>query len=109
MKTIFKTLAIGSIALLSASCVKETFPTNIATSGQLGASASALESVVNSSPSQWVQGYLVYGTQTQEFDMAYPGMMIVADSAAGEIVDSGETGYDWFSFWSSNNYSLSET
>lgn len=109
MKSIFKTLVIGSIAILSASCVKETFPTSIATSDQLGASASALEAVVNSSPSQWVQGYLVYGEQEWEFDMAYPGMMIIMDSAAGEIIDSGETGYDWFSYWSSNNYQLGET
>lgn len=108
MKAILKTLAIGSIAILSASCVKETFPTDSATSGQLGASASALESVVNSSPSQWVQGYLVYGRQEYEYDMAYPGLMIITDSAAGEIVDHGNTGYDWYSFWSSNNYSVGE-
>ncbi|MBR1869278.1 MAG: RagB/SusD family nutrient uptake outer membrane protein [Bacteroidales bacterium] len=41
--------------------------------------------------------------------MAYPGIMIMLDSAAGEIVDSGNTGYDWYSYWSSNNYNLGPT
>ncbi len=109
MKSIFKTLVIGSMAILSASCVKETFPTSIATSDQVEASASALEAMVNSSPSQWVKGYLVYGEQEWEFDMAYPGMMLITDHAAGEIVDSGYSDYDWFSYWSSNNYTLGET
>lgn len=106
-KNIF--LAISSVALLSTACIKETFPTSGATTEQLGASASALEAVVNASPSQWTQGYLVYGEQDAEFDFSYPAMMIITDSAAGDIVDSGNTGYDWFSYWSSNAYSLGPT
>lgn len=101
-------IAAGTVLLANA-CIKETFPTNQATKEQIGASSSALEASVRSLPATLVQGYLVYGEQEWEFDMAYPGLMIALDSAAGEIVDSGETGYDWFSYWSSNDYNLGET
>lgn len=77
-----------------------------ATAAQVGASASALSGLVSAIPAQEVQGYLVYGEQEWEFDMAYPGMMIILDSCLGDIVDGGETGYDWYSYWSSNDYTL---
>lgn len=102
-------LIAAGMLLLATGCIKETFPTDVATTEQIGASTSALEASVRAMPAQWVQGYLVYGKQEWEFDMAYPGLMIALDSAAGEIVDSGETGYDWYSYWSSNDYSISET
>ena len=110
MRNISKlTLIAAGTVLLATGCIKETFPTNIATTEQIGASSSALEASVRSLPATLVQGYLVYGQQEWEFDMAYPGLMIALDSAAGEIVDSGDTGYDWYSYWSSNDYSISET
>lgn len=86
-------------SLFATSCIKETFPTDVATKEQIGKSASALEASVRGIPSQLVQGYLIYGGQEYEFDMAYPGIMIMLDSAAGEIVDNGNTGYDWYSYW----------
>lgn len=104
MKKAIFSLVIASAALLG--CIKEPLPTNIATAEQAGASASALEATVAALPAQMVQGYLVYGEQDWEFDMAYPGMMIIRDSVTGEIVDMGDTGYDWYSYWSSNNYTL---
>ncbi len=100
-------LLTGVFTLLLAGCVKETFPMDdSATAEQVGASPSALTGLVSAIPAQMSQGYLVYGEQDWEFDMAYPGMMIILDSVLGDIVDGGETGYDWFSYWSSNNYTL---
>lgn len=110
MKNISKiVLIIAGMLLLATGCIKETFPTSVATTEQIGASTSALEATVRAMPAQLVQGYLVYGQQEWEFDMAYPGLMIALDSAAGEIIDSGNTGYDWYSYWSSNDYGLGET
>ena len=110
MKNISKiVLIIAGMLLLATGCIKETFPTSVATTEQIGASTSALEATVRAMPAQLVQGYLVYGEQEWEFDMAYPGLMIALDSAAGEIIDSGNTGYDWYSYWSSNDYGLGET
>ena len=93
-------------ATLVTGCVKETFPTSGATQAQVSASASALAGTVNAVPAQMVQWYLVYGEQDWEFDMAYPGMMIIRDSVTGEIVDAGDPGYDWFSYWSGCTYTL---
>ncbi len=110
MKIMNKILLVaGAVLLLATSCIKETFPTNQATQEQVGASSSALKAMVSAIPAQMVQGYLVYGDQVYEFDMAYPGVMIMLDSAAGEIVDSGETGYDWYSYWSTPAYGLGAT
>lgn len=100
---------LASFALLANSCIKETFPTNQASTEQLATSSSALEASVNGIPAQLVQGYLIYGTQTYEYDMAYPGIMMALDQCAGEIIDNDEdgSGYDWYSFWSGyGNFSM---
>lgn len=103
-------LFISIAAVMLSGCIKETFPLDdSATSEQVGASATALSGLVSGIPAQMSQGYLVYGEQVTEFDMAWPGMMIVLDTAMGDIVDGGETGYDWFSYWSSNDYTLGPT
>lgn len=90
------------VAVLASSCIKETFPTDKATTQQLAGSPSALAAAVNGLPAQLVQGYLIYGSQTYEFDMAYPGIMLALDQASGTIVDNSEegSGYDWYSYWS---------
>lgn len=103
---------VAAAALMATSCIKETFPTSVATTEQLQGSASALAASVNGLPAQLVQGYLIYGKQTYEYDMAYPGIMMSLDQAAGEIIDNDEegSGYDWYTFWSGYvNYSLGPT
>lgn len=100
-KTIFHLLATAAVsATVLTGCIEETFPEGgTATSEQIGASASALEASVNGIPSQMVQGYLVYGTQTNETDLAYPGLMLVQSNLLGDIVPV-EYGYNWW--WSYN-------
>ena len=68
-----------------------------ATADQLAESASALEASVLGMPAQQVQGYLIYGEQYTETDMAYPGMMILYTEMLGDIFPEGSnTGYDWY-------------
>ena len=110
MKTILKISAIfASAALIATGCIKETFPTYEVTSEQISASSEALSAMVGAMPAQMTQWYLVYGEQNWEFDMAYPGLMIALDTVTGEIVSNGDTGYDWYSYWSSNAYTLGPT
>ena len=85
-------------ALLFTGCIKEPMPTSVATTEQVAASPSALEASVRGIPSQMATGYLT-GTD-YAFDMGYPGLMIMWDTAAGEIISTGNTGYDWYSYWS---------
>ena len=89
-------LAVSAVALTG--CIKETFPMGgQATPEQIGASASALEGSVNGIPAQMCQGYLVYGGQTHETDMAFPQFMIAYTELLGDMYPLGSnSGYDWY-------------
>ena len=103
-KNIFKLFSAMVIsATVLTSCIEEIFPENsTATSEQIGASASALEAAINGLPSQMVQGYLVYGKQVHETDIAYPSLMLVQSELLGDIV-ANDYGYDWWWRYSANN------
>ena len=94
---IFKLFAAAAVsAPMLTGCIEETFPEGgSATSEQIGASASALAASVNGIPSQMVQGYLVYGDQVHETDIAYPGLMLDQSNLLGDIVPT-EYGYNWW-------------
>ena len=102
-KNIFKLFSAMAIsATVLTGCIEEIFPENsTATSEQIGASASALEAAINGLPSQMVQGYLVYGRQVRESDLAYPSLMLVQSELLGDIVAT-EYGYDWWWRYSAN-------
>ena len=102
-KNIFKLFSAMAIsATVLTGCIEEIFPENsTATSEQIGASASALEAAINGLPSQMVQGYLVYGKQVRESDLAYPSLMLVQSELLGDIVAT-EYGYDWWWRYSAN-------
>jgi len=99
MNRIAKYIAVLAVAALSlSSCIKETFPDGgTVTSEMVGASASALESSLNGIPTQMSQGYLVYGGQTHETDMAFPQFMIAFTELLGDMYPLGSnSGYDWY-------------
>lgn len=103
-------IAAALISLLSlTACVKETFPTSYATTEQVGSSSSALEAMVSAIPAQMVQGYLIYGDQVYEYDMAYPAIMMMLDGNSGDIVINGDTGYDWYGDWRCLEYPMGPT
>ena len=92
-----------SVATLTG-CIEETLPEGgTATSEQIGASATALEASVNGIPSQMVQGYLVYGTQSDEKDIAYPQLLLTQTELLGDIFPFGDNyGYDWWWRYAAN-------
>lgn len=99
MKTISKILALSVLsAVAMTSCIKETFPLDsYATSDQVAASASAMEASVNGIPAKMSQGYLVYGDQVHETDMAFPQFMIAFTELLGDMYPLGSnSGYDWY-------------
>ncbi len=92
----------GSLLLFSG-CVKETFPTDIATVEQVGESSSALQAMVSAIPAQMVEAYLAIGSRSSnDYDFGLPSMFIMTDSNTGDIVINGNSGYDWFSSWGTN-------
>ena len=104
MKNILKIsiAALASAALLSV-CIKETFPTDRATSDQLAGSSTALEAMVKGIPTALIQPRSLSAYAKMHWNFALPAIHLATDSAAGEIVITGDTGYDWFSQWGANN------
>ena len=79
MKKISKLYSLFALtaALGLSSCIDEVNPLeNKATAGQIKENKTALASSVYGISAQMCQGYLVYGTQEEETDMAYPQLMI---------------------------------
>lgn len=97
---IFFGLGVSTLALTTFnSCIDETFPEDdIAIAEQVQSSASALEGAVNGISSQLAKGYLVYGEQETEIDMAMPAMMIIQTELLGDMYPgiSDNAGYDWY-------------
>ena len=93
---IFTVLALAGMAF--ASCIEEpVLQSATATAEQIGASSSALEASVSGIPAQLSQGYLVYGEQNDETDMAYPSFMIAQTELLGDMYPLGSnSGYDWY-------------
>ena len=103
-------MAMSAFALTG--CIEETVPqTGTATAEQVGASATALEASLRGIPSQMAQGYLVYGKQEEETDMAYPAYMIAQTELLGDMFpgSSDNAGYDWYYPFNATDYDNGET
>ncbi|MBQ8520064.1 MAG: RagB/SusD family nutrient uptake outer membrane protein [Bacteroides sp.] len=106
---LFSCLALSAVAL--SSCIEETFPeSSSATAGQVGSSPSALQAALNGIPSQMAQGYMVYGDQVHETDMAYPQFMIAQTEMLGDMYPLGSnSGYDWYRNYNTFSGTCGET
>ena len=84
MKNILKIsiAALASAALLSG-CIKETFPTDRATSDQLAGSASALEAMVKGIPTALIQVKSLTDYGNMHWNFSLPAIHLATDSAAG--------------------------
>lgn len=96
MKNILKIgfVALTATALLSG-CIKETFPTSVATSDQVAANPAALESQVNGIAA-YVNAIEHLGVNHSEF--GYPSMGMIRD-LMGEDMATVSSGYEHFSPW----------
>lgn len=104
---IFSLIALSAFSLTS--CIEETFPEDsVATSDQIAASSTALEAALRGIPAQMSQGYLVYGSQTSEMDMAYPAYMIAQTQLLGDMFPGGDPGYDHYTPFNVTNYNMAD-
>ena len=103
MRNIFKygILAIAATAVVSTSCIKETFPTSVASNEQVAANPSALESMVNGM-SAFVNKFDVLGSD-RAYDWGYPSIGIIRDVMCEDMTVI-ESGYDWYQAWAKNQY-----
>lgn len=102
MKNILKIgfVALTATALLSG-CIKETFPTSVATTEQVGANPTALEAQVNGMAA-FVNTRDVLGAGNH-YDWGYPSIGLIRD-LMGEDVATVSSGYEHFSAWIEGRY-----
>ena len=111
MKNITKILAISAVAATAlTSCIKEVIPQDsFVTSEQISSSSSAMEAAISGIPAQMSQGYLVYGSQVHETDMAFPQFMIAFTELLGDMYPLGSnSGYDWYRNYNTFNGSFGD-
>ena len=98
----FFALVLGA-AVLTTSCIKETFPTDGATKEQVSQASTILESMVGAIAVNMAYPYSAFGSSTNYgFDFGYPGLMCAMDACTGDVIcTAGDdaAGYDWFFFW----------
>lgn len=110
MKNINKifTLVAAALTVSLSSCIEETFPES-GTAIESQMSNAGLVSAINGMSSQFSQGYLVYGEQEHETDMAYPGLMIAQTEMLGDMYPEGSnSGYDWYRTYNTFSSSMNE-
>lgn len=100
MNNVFKTAAAAvSVVFLLEGCIKEATPTDVATEGQV-----SLETTVRGIPAALVQaGSAGYANQGAAWDFALPAIHLATESMTGDLVVTGNIGYDWFSQWGTND------
>lgn len=87
-------------SLLLNSCIKDATPTRIATEEQV-----TLETMVRGIPAAFVKaGSLGYAQENGvAWDFALPAIHIATESMTGDLVITGNIGYDWFAQWGTND------
>ena len=100
MKNILKISAAAvAMTLLLNSCIKEATPTDVATEDQV-----TLETQVRGIPAALVQaGSTGYAQQGAAWDFSLPAIHIATESMTGDLVVTGNIGYDWFGQWGTND------
>lgn len=96
MNNIIRISAVAAISTIMLNgCIKEAIPTSVATQDQV-----TLETTIEGIPAALVQaGSTGYGLP---WDFGLPAIHIATESMTGDLVISGNTGYDWFSQWGCN-------
>ncbi len=99
MNNILKmTAAAISACLLPASCIKEATPTDVVTDSNV-----SLETTIRGIPAALMQaGSTGYANQGAGWDFSLPAIHLATDSMTGDIVVTGNIGYDWFTQWGTN-------
>lgn len=107
-KKLYYILTIGAVLSLTG-CIDEVEPeSEYVTESQM--SEAGLESALAGMSSQFSQGYLVYGSQVHETDMAYPQFMIAATEMLGDMYPEGSnSGYDWYRAYNTMSSSMSSS
>lgn len=101
-------MAATALVTSLSGCIDETFPES-STAIESQMSNAGLSSAIKGMSAQFTQGYLVYGEQEHETDMAYPQLMIAQTEMLGDIYPEGSnSGYDWYRTYNTFSASMNE-
>lgn len=102
MKKIFIIAFVTVAASVAFSgCIKETFPTSVASNEQVNASPTALEAMVNGMAA--FINNLATVSDSAHYDWGYRSIMIIRE-AMGEDFASIASSYEWYNAWMRNQY-----
>lgn len=101
MKNIYKSaiILLGAVSLLCG-CIKETFPTSVASSEQVAQSASAVKSMA-AGMHAFVNNFGTLGDDA--YDWGYPSICLIRETMCEDLA-SVPSGYEWYSSWMQNSY-----
>ena len=92
-------LATLAAAVLATGCIKEATPTDIAIERQV-----TLETTIRGIPAALVKaGSTGYAQQGAGWDFSLPAIHLATESMTGDLVVTGNIGYDWFAQWGTND------
>ena len=92
-------LATLAAAVLATGCIKEATPTDIAIERQV-----TLETTIRGIPAALVKaGSTGYAQQGAGWDFSLPAIHLAMESMTGDLVVTGNIGYDWFGQWGTND------
>ena len=104
MKTNINKLFAGMFCAASlfstTSCIEETFPTDVVTEDQIGASSKATEALLWAIPA-YVNNHATISSD-RHWDWGYGSIMHARDVMTGDM-SVVASGYDWYSSWAENN------
>ena len=99
MKNILKiSAAAAAMTLALSGCIKDATPTQIATEDQV-----TLETLVRGIPAALVMyNSTGYAQDGAAWDFSLPAIHLAMESMTGDLVVTGNIGYDWFTQWGTN-------
>lgn len=92
---------VAASSFMLTGCIDETFPTQNATTGQVGGNSGAMEAMLMAIPAQLNTETLGRGAH---WDFGYPSLMHVRDVMTQDMATANDNMYNQFSSWGQNVY-----
>ena len=91
--------AVAVAAIMASSCIEETHSLAVATEDQV-----TLQTLIKGIPSAMMEpGSAGYASSGQAWDFGIPAIHLATESMTGDLIVTGNIGYDWFQQWGTND------
>ena len=91
--------AVAAAAIMASSCIEETHSLAVATEDQV-----TIQTLIKGIPSAMMEpGSAGYASSGQAWDFGIPAIHLATESMTGDLIVTGNIGYDWFQQWGTND------